>query len=171
MRAATEGLEQQQQQQQLQVSKLAVLWSTGFERLDQLEAVTEFADTKMSKLLNCLRLTQSFVEEKQQEQAQEHEATREDLGNARVVLARTRQQLSSLCTAMEEVQTSMQAAVRHAVREHASSADELLDQRLAAMRKEMRDELKAELKAEHGHEHAGHADGKHGCSEHVDSTA
>ena len=29
----------------------------------------------------------------------------------------------------------------------------------------------AELKAEHGHDHAGHADGKHGRSELVESTA
>ena len=135
MRAAAEELEQQQQQQQQQVSKLSVLWTTGFERIDQLEEATEFADTKMSKLLQCFRLTQSFVEENQQEQAAEHEAVREELSNTKVVLARTRQQLSALGAAMEAMQSKMQLAVPQAVREHASS----VEHQMAEMRDEMRE--------------------------------
>ena len=135
MRAAAEELEQQQQEQQQQVSKLGILWTTGFERLDQLEEAAEFADTKMSKLLQCFRLTQSFVEENQQEQAAEHEAVREELSNTKVVLARTRQQLSALGAAMEAMQSKMQLAVPQAVREHASS----VEHQMAEMRDEMRE--------------------------------
>ena len=134
MRAAAEELEQQQQEQQQQVSKLGILWTTGFERLDQLEEAAEFADTKMSKLLQCFRLTQSFVEEKQQEQAAEHEAVREELSDTKLVLARTRQQLSALGLAMEEMQSGFKAAVPHAVQEHASS----VEHQMAEMRHEMR---------------------------------
>ena len=134
MRAAAEELEQQQQQQQQQVSRLGLLWTTGFERLDQLEEATESTDTKMSKLLQCFRLTQSFVEEKQQEQAAEHEAVREELSETKVVLARTRQQLSALGAAMEEMQSKMQVAVPDAVREHASA----VEQQMAELRDEMR---------------------------------
>ena len=102
----------------------------------------------MSKLLNCVRLTQDFVEQRQQEHAVQMAEVRQELRDTRATLARTRHQLASQGVALEQMHVAMQAAVRHAIGEHAKAVEEQMEQQTATLRQEMQQLYGAKAEAE-----------------------
>ena len=129
-----EQISEQLLSQQQEVRTLSDLWLQGFERLELLEAASEFSDAKVGKLLKCYQLTQTYVEQKQQEHELQMEATRAELNDTRAALSQARQQLGSLGRALDDTHSAVNGAVRQALRDHTAAVDEQMAELRRALR-------------------------------------